>query len=494
MDAAEDGLVVNVDHLLEYVKEQKDEGNTAFQAKRYTEALVAWQRGLDAIAQADGKPMHVNDMKLVLVVRSVLHSNRGQALMKMEFWRRAVLDLDEAVRVDPENVKAIWRRCKAHEALKQWSEAEADINLLLEPGLQANTGRLLEAAGLSPEQLQKERARLVEKRERADADAEETFEERAEEAAAKGLLELRERFEEVTARNGLHGNSELATELADMVARPGGVTVEYVANVFQISDEDADILLQWVRKACVMQDALAGRTRVLLRSEVVLGQSMRYMCPAVTTTGVNTPPPPPPHSPLLFASGAPSLRPAPSRRRSGGSSVPACCATEPACGRDLALVVPQYMKRRASGRGSARLPGLRRVGVRKSARTLTPATPSHADAYRTRVAGAFLRHYKFFFYVASTHRPANCLQHTSHTLFGYKLLHTWRGSSRVRMIRSSRSMCSFAHASSRLAEGAAPPSAGASASRDSEAESVSAGVGLSSTVSMRACGRPASEA
>jgi len=259
MDAAEDGLVVNVDHLLEYVKEQKDEGNTAFQAKRYTEALVAWQRGLDAIAQADGKPMHVNDMKLVLVVRSVLHSNRGQALMKMEFWRRAVLDLDEAVRVDPENVKAIWRRCKAHEALKQWSEAEADINLLLEPGLQANTGRLLEAAGLSPEQLQKERARLVEKRERADADAEETFEERAEEAAAKGLLELRERFEEVTARNGLHGNSELATELADMVTRPGGVTVEYVANVFQISDEDADILLQWVRKACVMQDALAGR-------------------------------------------------------------------------------------------------------------------------------------------------------------------------------------------------------------------------------------------
>jgi tetratricopeptide (TPR) repeat protein len=260
MDAAQDdAMVVNVDHLMDYVKEQKAEGNAAFQKTQYTEALAAWQRGLDAIAQADGRPMRVDDMKLVLVVRSVLHSNRGQALMKMEFWRRAILDLDEAVRVDPQNVKAIWRRCKAHEALKQWSEAEADINLLLEPSLQANAGRLLEEAGLIPEQLEKERARLVEKRAHAEAVADETFEERAEEAAAKGLRELRERFEDVTARNGLHGNSELATEIADMLTRPGGVTTEYVANVFQISDEDADILIQWVRKACVIKDALAGQ-------------------------------------------------------------------------------------------------------------------------------------------------------------------------------------------------------------------------------------------
>jgi tetratricopeptide (TPR) repeat protein len=260
MDAAgaNDEMVVNVDHLMDYVKEQKAEGNTAFQAKQYSEALAAWQRGLDAIAQADGKPMRVDHMKLVLVVRSVLHSNRGQALMKMEFWRRAVLDLDEAVRVDPENVKAIWRRCKAREALKQWSEAVADIDLLLAPGVQANAGRLLQEAGLSSEQLQKERARLVEKRARADAEAEETLDERAEEAAAKGLTELRESFEEVTKRNGLHGNPELASELAEMVTRPGGVTAEYVANVFQISDEDADTMLQWVRKACVMKDALHG--------------------------------------------------------------------------------------------------------------------------------------------------------------------------------------------------------------------------------------------
>ena len=44
--------------------------------------------------------------------------------------------------------------------------------------------------------------------------------ERAEDAAAKGLAELRAQFQDVTRRNGLHGDAELATELADMMTRP----------------------------------------------------------------------------------------------------------------------------------------------------------------------------------------------------------------------------------------------------------------------------------
>jgi len=255
--SAEEGMVVNVEHLMAYVEEQKSEGNAAFKAKRYSDALAAWQKCIDAIAQADGRPMDVEDMRLVLVVRSVLHSNRGQALMHMQFWRRALKDLDEAIAVDPENVKAIWRRCKAHEALKQWAEAEADAALLL--SLQKSTqGRLLEQAGITAPKLEVARKLYATKREEADATAAETFEDRAEEAAATGLHKLRERFEEATKRNGLHGNAELATELADMVTRPGGVSAQHVANVYQIDDEDAETLLAWVRKACTMKDVLNG--------------------------------------------------------------------------------------------------------------------------------------------------------------------------------------------------------------------------------------------
>jgi len=60
----------------------------------------------------------------------------------------------------------------------------------------------------------------------------------------------------VTRRNGLRGNTELAGELADMVTRPGGVTAAFVAGVYQIEEEDAEIMLEWVRKACMMQDEL----------------------------------------------------------------------------------------------------------------------------------------------------------------------------------------------------------------------------------------------
>ena len=53
-------------------------------------------------------------------------------------------------------------------------------------------------------------------------------------AAHAGIEQLRERFEEVTQRNGLRGNAEMAEELAEFVTRPGGVTAEYVANVYQV--------------------------------------------------------------------------------------------------------------------------------------------------------------------------------------------------------------------------------------------------------------------
>ena len=121
--ASEDGMVVNCEHLLKFVAEAKEEGNAAFKARKYSDALTAWQAGLDAIAQADSRPMLVEDMRLVMVVRSVLHSNRGQALMSREFWRRAVKDLDRAVACDPTNVKALWRRYRAQRALRNWAQA-----------------------------------------------------------------------------------------------------------------------------------------------------------------------------------------------------------------------------------------------------------------------------------------------------------------------------------------------------------------------------------
>ena len=251
---------MNVEHMMAFVDEQRNEGNSFYKKGKHSEALAAWQSGLDAIAQAEDKPIARKDVEILLRARSTLHSNRGQALMTMQFWRRAITDLDSAVKLDPANAKALWRRYKCHRELKHWAEAEADLEALLKPELQQAAGPLLEAAGLTAATLVSTREELQQKRQAAEAEAEATFDDRLEEAAHKGLEQMRERFEEVTKRNGLHGNAELSGELAEMIMRPGGVDASFVANVYQIDDDDAQILIDWISKAVQMRDEVGYET------------------------------------------------------------------------------------------------------------------------------------------------------------------------------------------------------------------------------------------
>lgn len=38
----------------------------------------------------------------------------------------------------------------------------------------------------------------------------------------------------------------------------GGITSQFVAAVYQIDEDDAQIIIEWVRKACIMRSALTG--------------------------------------------------------------------------------------------------------------------------------------------------------------------------------------------------------------------------------------------
>ena len=263
-------LVVNVEHLMEYVNEEKASGNTSFKAKRYSEALAAWQRCLDACAQCDGRPMRKDDLPLVLQTRALIHSNRGQAYVSMQFWRRAITELSYAINLNalPASTlaKALWRRYKARRELAkrgemaEWALAEADLDALFAEELQEVAGPLLKEAGLGPEQLIETREELRQKKQDAEAKAADTFEERVEEAQHKGLEGMRLRFEEVTRRNGIRGNEELASELAEMISRPGGVTAQHLAAVYSIDDDDAQVMLEWVQMAFKMRQEVGYKT------------------------------------------------------------------------------------------------------------------------------------------------------------------------------------------------------------------------------------------
>lgn len=258
--ATDDGdagtLVVNCEHLMKYVDANREEGNAAYKAGRHSDALAAWQRGLDALAQAEGKPMRQVDVVTVQRAVVTLHSNRGQALLTMQFWRRGAAELSEALKIDAANAKARWRRYKCYKALKEWPEAEADLDALLAMEEGTEGAQQLSEAALSRAKLEEERAAIQAQRAEEARIAEETLDDRMEDAAHKSIEAMRLRFEEVTRRNGLHGNTELATELADMITRPGGVSVSHIANTYQIDDDDADILMQWAMKACEIRDTI----------------------------------------------------------------------------------------------------------------------------------------------------------------------------------------------------------------------------------------------
>merc|ERR1712046_513079 len=105
-----DQAVVNVGHLMNFVDSCREEGNAAFKSRNYTAALKSYLDGLDAIRQTEGLPMAGDDVYTVIHARSLLHGNRGQVMIKQERWHAAVVELNEAIRINPNNAKAVWRR------------------------------------------------------------------------------------------------------------------------------------------------------------------------------------------------------------------------------------------------------------------------------------------------------------------------------------------------------------------------------------------------
>ena len=59
--------VVNVEHLMAYVDEQREEGNAAFKKKRHAEALAAWSK----------QPLGSAPARLLCLLRARLVAPRG---------------------------------------------------------------------------------------------------------------------------------------------------------------------------------------------------------------------------------------------------------------------------------------------------------------------------------------------------------------------------------------------------------------------------------
>lgn len=97
----------------------KDEGNAAFKAKKYAEAIEVYSRALEV----DPKNKDIN---------SKLLQNRGASYLNLNKYDEAIADCTEALKLDPSYVRAKRTRAKATGQKGDWEAAVKELKAIKE--------------------------------------------------------------------------------------------------------------------------------------------------------------------------------------------------------------------------------------------------------------------------------------------------------------------------------------------------------------------------
>lgn len=106
---------MNAAHML------KNEGNQHYKNEKYTEALEVYNRAIENL-----RPHAGDDVRQM---RTQLLSNAALCYLKQKCWGKARDSCDEALKIDPKNIKATLRRGQALAGLDNLSEAWAELKL-----------------------------------------------------------------------------------------------------------------------------------------------------------------------------------------------------------------------------------------------------------------------------------------------------------------------------------------------------------------------------
>jgi len=99
--------------MIRNYESKKKSGNDAFGTGNYEQAIADYT---DALA-----------IDKDVTLNSQLFANRAAALMKLQKNKEALSDLNQAIELDPEYLKAYLRRVSLHKILENWEEAVRDL-------------------------------------------------------------------------------------------------------------------------------------------------------------------------------------------------------------------------------------------------------------------------------------------------------------------------------------------------------------------------------
>eukprot|EP01006_Ploeotia_vitrea_P029035 TRINITY_DN61647_c0_g1_i1.p2 TRINITY_DN61647_c0_g1~~TRINITY_DN61647_c0_g1_i1.p2 ORF type:complete len:225 (-),score=39.53 TRINITY_DN61647_c0_g1_i1:1967-2584(-) len=135
-----------VDRKIETALALKEEGTGYFKDGNWKKASFKWKTalrmylgGMGSLAKKDGDPTmalvgakmkkdspNMDQKKRVDEIQLLLNLNLAQVSLKLERWDQVIEFCDDALQLDKDNIKALYRRGKAWYAKKDLDRAKAD--------------------------------------------------------------------------------------------------------------------------------------------------------------------------------------------------------------------------------------------------------------------------------------------------------------------------------------------------------------------------------
>ncbi|XP_078446930.1 tetratricopeptide repeat (TPR)-like superfamily protein [Wolffia australiana] len=107
---------------LAQANDMKEEGNVAYRAGNYEDALEKYRLALEFASEFTSSSE----------VRSICHANRGLCYSKLGKYEETIKECTKALELNPSYLKALVRRGEAHEKLEHFDEAIADMKKIIE--------------------------------------------------------------------------------------------------------------------------------------------------------------------------------------------------------------------------------------------------------------------------------------------------------------------------------------------------------------------------
>lgn len=119
---------------VEQAAARKEAGNEFFKAGRWARAVRKYERALEFIESDFG--LEADALAEAKKLRVPCWTNAAQALINLQRYKDAIAKCTKCLEAEPGNIKALFRRAKAQNALGEWEAAKPDLKraLELEPG------------------------------------------------------------------------------------------------------------------------------------------------------------------------------------------------------------------------------------------------------------------------------------------------------------------------------------------------------------------------